>query len=117
MFFFNILFKCRNVCVNTFRNNDNEVFFDTTLIITAYDTDKELQNKKYVRRKLRELGFKFSEMFGRQIESYFSSNINTYNKTNISRGLNSSIIASTVSAGSSEVSSTVSSEVVSSVVG
>lgn len=75
--------------------NDNEVFFDTTLIITAYDTDKELQNKKYVRRKLRELGFKFSEMFGRQIESYFSSNINTYNKTNISRGLNSSIIAST----------------------
>ena len=62
--------------------NDNEVFFDTTLIITAYDTDKELINKKYVRRKLREMGFKFSEMFGRQIETYFSSNINNFNKTN-----------------------------------
>jgi len=43
---------------------------------------------------LRELGFKFSEMFARQIESYFSSNINTCNKTNISRGLNSGVIAS-----------------------
>lgn len=75
--------------------NDNEVFFDTTLIITAYDNGKETTNKKYVRRKLREYGFRFSEMFGRQIESYFSSNINTFNKTNISRGLNSSIIAST----------------------
>lgn len=74
--------------------NDNEVFFDTTIIITAYDYDKGTTNKKYVRRKLRELGFKFSEMFGRQIESYFSSNINTYNKVNISRGLNSSVIAS-----------------------
>ncbi|MBE5745969.1 MAG: DUF87 domain-containing protein [Clostridiales bacterium] len=74
--------------------NDNEVFFDTTLIITAYDDFKDTINKKIVRRKLRELGFKFAEMFGRQIESYFSSNINTYNKTNISRGLNSSVIAS-----------------------
>lgn len=74
--------------------NDNEVFFDTTIIITAYDIGKETTNKKYVRRKLRELGFRFSEMFGRQIESYFSSNINTYNKVNISRGLNSSVIAS-----------------------
>ena len=74
--------------------NDNEVFFDTTLIITAYDDFKDTTNKKIVRRKLRELGFKFAEMFGRQIESYFSSNINTYNNTNISRGLNSSVIAS-----------------------
>ena len=74
--------------------NDNEVFFDTTLMITSYDSDKNVENKKYVRRKLRELGFKFSEMFGRQIDSYFSSNINNYNKTNISRGFNSSIIAS-----------------------
>ena len=74
--------------------NDNEVFFDTTLIITAYDKDKDATNKKNVRRKLREYGFKFSEMFGRQIESYFSTNINTYNKTNISRGLNSSVVAS-----------------------
>ena len=74
--------------------NDNEVFFDTTLIITTYDNGKETTNKKYVRRKLREYGFRFSEMFGRQIEAYFSSAINTFNKTNISRGLNSSVVAS-----------------------
>jgi len=74
--------------------NDNEVFFDTTLIITAYDNEKETTNKKYVRRKLREIGFKYSEMFGRQIDSYLSSNINIYNTTKISRGLNSSVIAS-----------------------
>lgn len=75
--------------------NDNEVFFDTTLIITAYDKDKETTNKKYVRRKLREMGFRFSEMFGRQIETYFSENINIFNKTGISRGINSSSIAAT----------------------
>lgn len=74
--------------------NDNEVFFDTTLIVTVYDNEKETTNKKFVRRKLREMGFKFSEMFGRQIESYFSANVDTCNKTKISRGLNSSIIAS-----------------------
>ncbi len=74
--------------------NDNEVFFDTTLMITTYDQGKDTTNKKYVRRKLKELGFKFTEMFGRQIEAYFSNGINTYNKTNISRGLNSSIVAS-----------------------
>ena len=74
--------------------NDNEVFFDTTLMITTYDHGKDTTNKKYVRRKLKELGFKFTEMFGRQIEAYFSNGINTYNKTNISRGLNSSVIAS-----------------------
>lgn len=74
--------------------NDNEVFFDTTLIITAYDEEKQTTTQKNVRRKLKEMGFKFSEMFGRQIESYFSSNIDICNKTNISRGLNSSVIAS-----------------------
>ena len=74
--------------------NDNEVFFDTTLMITTYDMGKDTTNKKYVRRKLKEMGFKFSEMFGRQIETYFSNGINTFNKTGISRGLNSSVIAS-----------------------
>ncbi len=73
--------------------NDNEVFFDMTIIITVYDNIRETTNKKYVKRKLREFGFKFSEMFGRQIETYLSSNINTFNKTNISRGVNSSTIA------------------------
>lgn len=70
--------------------NDNEMLFDTTVIITAYDELNSTTNKKLVKRKLREYGFKYAEMFGRQIETYLSSQITTYNKTNISRGINSS---------------------------
>lgn len=69
---------------------DNEMLFDTTVIITAYDDIKSTNNKKMVRRKLKEYGFKYAEMFGRQIETYLSSTITTYNKTGISRGINSS---------------------------
>ncbi len=74
--------------------NDNENFFDVTLMITTYDKGRETTNKKMIRRKLKEYGFKYSEMFGRQVEAYLSSAISTFNKTNISRGLNSSVIAS-----------------------
>lgn len=74
--------------------NDNETFLDTTLIITAYDDAKQTTNKRFVRRKLRELGFKFSELFGRQIDGYVASEISKVNKLNITRGLNSSALAS-----------------------
>ncbi len=73
--------------------NDNESFFDTSIVITVYDNIKETTNKKFVKRKLKEFGFRFSEMFGRQIQTYMSSMTNNYNKTNITRGLNSSIVA------------------------
>ena len=69
---------------------DNEMLFDTTVIITAYDNIKSTNNKQMVRRKLKEYGFKYAEMYGRQIETYLSSTITTYNKTGISRGINSS---------------------------
>ncbi len=69
--------------------NDNEMLFDTTVIITAYDDGKAVSTKKLVKRKLREYGFKYSEMFGRQIETFLSSQITTFNKTGISRGINS----------------------------
>lgn len=74
--------------------NDNETFLDTTLIVTAYDDAKQTTNKRFVRRKLREMGFKFSELFGRQIDGYIASEISKQNKLNISRGLNSSALAS-----------------------
>lgn len=74
--------------------NDNESFFDVSITITAYDTGKQSTNKKFVRRKLKEMGFKFTEMFGRQIDGYMTSLITKGNKTKISRGLNSSSIAS-----------------------
>lgn len=47
--------------------NDNEVLFDTTFIITAYDEKGKADNKRLVRRKIRELGFSVNEMYHRQI--------------------------------------------------
>ena len=73
--------------------NDNESLFDVTMIITAYDEKGKNINKKAVKRKLRELGFKFNEMFGRQHDCYFSSNVDSQDKLNINRGIQSSSIA------------------------
>lgn len=74
--------------------NDNESFFDVSISITAYDLPKQSTNKRYVRRKLKEMGFRFSEMFGRQIDGYMESLITKGNKSKITRGQNSSCIAS-----------------------
>lgn len=74
--------------------NENESFFDVSIIITAYDEFRQNTSKKLVRRKLREMGFRFSEMFGRQIDGYMSGLITKGNKSNINRGLNSSCLAS-----------------------
>lgn len=74
--------------------NENEMFFDTTIIITVYDKLKQTTNKKQVKRKLKELGFKFSEMFGRQIDTYLTNQISKGDKIKTDRGLNSGIIAS-----------------------
>lgn len=74
--------------------NDNESFFDVAIVITAYDSLKQSTNKKFVRRKLREMGFNFTELFGRQIDGFMTSTITSGNKSKINRGLNSSAIAS-----------------------
>jgi len=74
--------------------NDNESFFDVAIVITAYDSLKQSTNKKFVRRKLKEMGFKFTELFGRQIDGFMTSTITSGNKSKINRGLNSSAIAS-----------------------
>jgi len=73
--------------------NDNEVLFDVTLIITSYDEKGKNTNKRNVRRKLRELGLKFSEMFGRQQDVYYSTQIDTTDKVDINRGIPSSTIS------------------------
>ena len=73
--------------------NDDETFFDTTIIISVYDELKQNTNKRQVRRKLRELGFKFNELFGRQTDGFIASQI-TKGGMKINRGLNSSAIAS-----------------------
>jgi hypothetical protein len=77
----------------THLQNDNETLIDVTLIITAYDEIGKTVVKKSVRRKLRELGFTFTEAVGRQADAYLSSGLSTYDKINISRGIQSSSVA------------------------
>lgn len=72
---------------------DNETLFDTTIIITVYDEQGQNINKKKVRSRLREMGFGFSEMIGRQFEAYVSSSISLIEKTNISRGIQTTSLA------------------------
>ena len=69
--------------------NDNEVLFDTTFIITAYDEKGKADNKRLVRRKIRELGFSVNEMFGRQADAYLTSEFAAYDAVKISRGIQS----------------------------
>lgn len=72
---------------------DNETLFDTTIIITVYDAIGSVENKKKVRTRLREMGFGFTEMLGRQADAYLSSSISFLEKTGISRGIQTTSIA------------------------
>lgn len=73
--------------------NDNEALFDVTLIATAIDGVGNNVVKKSVRRKLRELGFSYTEMAGRQQDAYLSAGISTYDNIKISRGIQASSVA------------------------
>ncbi len=72
---------------------DNETLFDTTIIITVYDELGKNVNKKKVRTRLREMGFGFTEMLGRQYEAYISSTLSSINKVKISRGIQTSTLS------------------------
>lgn len=73
--------------------NDNEVLFDTTFIITVYDEKGKSDNRKAVKRKIRELGFTAADMFGRQADVYLSSELTDYDAVKLSRGIQASSIA------------------------
>ena len=73
--------------------NDNETLFDTTLIITAYDTKGKSDVRKKVKSKIRELGFVATDMFGRQQDAYLTSELSFYDSVKISRGIQASSIA------------------------
>ena len=73
--------------------NSNETLFDTTIIITVYDEINSTKNKKKVKEKLRELGFGFNDMVGRQSETYISSSISLKNLIDLSRGIPTSTIS------------------------
>ena len=72
---------------------DNETLFDTTIIITVYDEIGKATNKRKVRTRIREMGFGCTEMLGRQFDAYISSSIAGIDKTNISRGIQTTSIA------------------------
>ncbi len=83
--------------------NENESFLDCSVVVTVYDNPKQTTNKKIVKRKLREQGFKFSEMFGRQTDTYLETMISKGNQTKISRGLNSSSLSASFPFVSNEI--------------
>lgn len=73
--------------------NENDVLFDVTLIITAYDEKGKNTVKKQVRRRLREMGFGFNDMLGRQMDTYLTSQICMTDKIHLSRGIHTSSLA------------------------
>lgn len=69
--------------------NGNEAFCDTNIFITAKE-----DSKKNTKTMLRRGGFKFSEMFGAQLEAFINANVSrrmTVNK--YERGINSSSLS------------------------
>lgn len=73
--------------------NDNETLFDVTFIISVYDKVGKSENRKAVKRKIRELGFTANDMFGRQQDAYLSSELTDYDTVRLSRGIQSSSVA------------------------
>ncbi len=71
----------------------NETLFDTVAIISVYDNPKETTNKRAVKQALREMGFGFSEMAGRQLDSFISNLISTKEMTGMTYGIQTSSIA------------------------
>lgn len=73
--------------------NDNEALFDVTTIITVYDEPGDNANKKRVKQKLRELGFTYNDLIGRQQDAYLSAGLSFYDKLKLSRGIQASSVA------------------------
>lgn len=73
--------------------NENETLFDTTVILSVYDEFGESKNKKAVKAKLRDMGFGYTEMLGRQNDAYVTSMLSSIDKVKISRGIQTSSIA------------------------
>jgi hypothetical protein len=71
--------------------NDNEALIDATLVITAYDEPGKTAVKRAVKRKLKELGFMYSEGVGRQTDAYLFTGY--HDKLKTSRGIQSSTVA------------------------
>ncbi len=73
--------------------NENDVLFDVTVVITAYDEKGKNTVKRQVRRRFREMGFGINEMIGRQMDAYLTSQICTTDRVKLSRGIPTSSLA------------------------
>ncbi len=71
----------------------NETLFDTVTILSIYDRPKETSNRRAVKQALREMGFSFSEMAGRQLDSFISGLISTKEMTSMTYGIQTSSLA------------------------
>lgn len=71
----------------------DETLFDVTLLVTAYEEGKGNANRKAVKDSLREMGFGFSDLFGRQQEGYVSSFPSEKNLLRNPYGIQSSALA------------------------
>lgn len=71
----------------------NETYYDTTVILTVYDRKGQSANRKQVRRRLKEMGFGWSECVGRQQDAYLAAQFGTLDRLNMSRGIPSGSLA------------------------
>lgn len=77
----------RNLLVNI--KNSNENLFNCNMFVTV-----EASRKKEVRSYLKQAGFRYNEMFGRQVEGFISSNISRFDTVKEGkRGINTTSLA------------------------
>ena len=59
----------------------NQTLYDVVTIVTVYDEIKTNYNRKAAKQALREMGFRFSEMGGRQEDAFVSSTVSSKEMT------------------------------------
>jgi hypothetical protein len=73
--------------------SDNETLFDTTVLITVYDRKGKNENRKKTKARLREMGFGYNELLGRQMDAYITSEFSQLDRIKSSRGIQTSSLA------------------------
>lgn len=71
----------------------NETLFDVTTIVAVYDDPGSSENRKAVKNALREMGFGFTELIGRQEDGYISSFIASTDLLKMPHGIQTSSLA------------------------
>lgn len=72
---------------------NNETLFDVTVIIAVRDEPKSVENRRKVKDTLREMGFAWSDLLGRQMDGSVSSLVSGTELTKIRHGIQTSSLA------------------------